>query len=192
MYPELAIREIIANAIIHQDFFVTGTSVMIEIYTNRFEVTNPGTPLIDTERFLDSPPKSRNEQMASFLRRIGICEERGSGVDKIVSQTEFYQLPAPIFESYGEHSMAILFSHKELREMDKTERIRACYLHAGLRYIQRDYMTNTSLRERFGIEKKNGAMISRVMKDTLNSGKIFIYDENVGAKARKYIPWWAR
>ncbi|WP_415396276.1 ATP-binding protein [Sulfurimonas sp. CS5] len=192
MYPELSIREIVANAIIHQDFFQTGSSVMIEIFSNRFEVTNPGTPLVDTDRFLDSPPKSRNEALASFMRRIGVCEERGSGVDKIVMQSEIYQLPAPIFETTNEHTIAILFAHKELKDMDKSDKTRACYQHASLRYIQRDYMTNTSLRERFAIEKKNISMVSKIINETLKEEKIYIYDESVGTKARKYIPWWAK
>ncbi|MBW6488910.1 ATP-binding protein [Sulfurimonas sp.] len=192
MYPELSIREIVANAIIHQDFFQTGSSVMIEIFSNRFEVTNPGTPLVDTDRFLDSPPKSRNEALASFMRRIGVCEERGSGVDKIVMQSEIYQLPAPIFETTNEHTVAILFAHKELKDMDKSDKTRACYQHASLRYIQRDYMTNTSLRERFAIDKKNISMVSKIINETLKEEKIFIYDESVGTKARKYIPWWAK
>jgi len=192
MYPELSIREIVANAIIHQDFFESGNSVMIEIFANRFEVTNPGVPLISTERFLDSPPKSRNEALASFMRRIGICEERGSGVDKIIIQSEVYQLPAPIFETRDNSTIAILFAHKELKDMDKQDKIRACYQHASLRYIQRDYMTNTSLRERFGIDTKNISMVSKIIKDTLDEKQIYIYDESVGTRARKYIPWWAR
>ena len=192
MYPELSIREIVANAIIHQDFFQSGNSVMIEIFTNRFEITNPGIPLVDTQRFLDSPPKSRNEALASFMRRIGVCEERGSGIDKIVLQSEIYQLPAPIFETRDEHTIAILFAHRELKDMDKQDKIRACYQHASLRYIQRDYMTNTSLRERFGIDTRNISMVSKIIKDTLNEEQIYIYDESVGTRARKYIPWWAK
>lgn len=165
---------------------------MIEIFSNRFEVTNPGRPLVDTDRFLDSPSKSRNEALASFMRRIGVCEERGSGVDKIVMQSEIYQLPAPIFETTNEHTVAILFAHKELKDMDKSDKTRACYQHASLRYIQRDYMTNTSLRERFAIDKKNISMVSKIINETLKEEKIFIYDESVGTKARKYIPWWAK
>ncbi|MCF6339763.1 MAG: putative DNA binding domain-containing protein [Sulfurimonas sp.] len=192
MYPELSIREIVANALIHQDFSQSGNSVMIEIFANRFEVTNPGKPLIDTDRFLDSPPKSRNEALASFMRRIGICEERGSGIDKVVIESEIYQLPAPIFESTNEYTIAILFAHKELIDMDKSDRTRACYLHAGLKYLQKNYMTNTSLRERFNIDKKNISMVSKIINATLKDKKIFIYDESVGSKARKYIPWWAK
>lgn len=191
MFPELAIRELVANAIIHQDFHSTGTAPMVEIFTDRMEITNPGLPLVKTDRFLDSPPKSRNEALASFMRRIGVCEERGSGVDKVVFQTEYYQLPAPLFETTGEHTRAVLFAHREFREMDKEDRIRACYLHACLRNVQRDFMTNTTLRERFGIEDKNSATASRIIKETIHAGLIRCHDETAGSKARKYLPWWA-
>jgi ATP-dependent DNA helicase RecG len=191
MFPELAIRELVANAIIHQDFHVTGTAPMVEIFSNRMEIINPGLPLVKIDRFLDSPPKSRNEAIASFMRRIGVCEERGSGVDKVVFQTELYQLPAPVFETTEEHTRAVLFAHRELKEMDKTDRVRACYLHACLRYVQRDYMINTTLRGRFGIEDKNSATASRIIKDTLKAGLIRCYDDSVGSKAKKYLPWWA-
>ncbi len=192
MYPELSIREVVANAIIHQDFFQTGNSVMIEIFAKRFEVTNPGEPLVDTDRFLDTPPKSRNEILASFMRRINICEERGSGVDKIVTQTEFYQLPAPIFRATNGYTISILFAHKELKEMNRMDRARACYLHCCLKYIQNDFMTNTTLRERFGIEVKNRSMVSKIITETIKDEKIVIYDESVGTKAREYIPSWAK
>lgn len=192
MFPELAIRELVANAIIHQDFHLTGTGPMVEIFSHRMEITNPGLPLVQTDRFLDSPPRSRNEALASFMRRIGVCEERGSGVDKVVFQTEFYQLPAPLFETSDDHTRAVLFAHRELKEMDKTDRIRACYLHACLRYVQRDYMTNTTLRERFGIDEKNSAVASRLIKEALDAGLIVSYDKNAGRKYMKYLPGWAR
>ncbi|MCL5961061.1 MAG: putative DNA binding domain-containing protein [Chloroflexi bacterium] len=191
MFPELAIRELVANAIIHQDFRATGTSPMIELFPNRIEITNPGLPLVNTDRFLDSPPKSRNEALASFMRRVGVCEERGSGIDKVVFETEFYQLPAPIFETTDQHTRAVLFAHREFREMDKEDRIRACYLHACLRHVQSDFMTNTTLRERFGIEARNSAMASRIIKEALTAGRIKVYDDSVGKKAKKYLPWWA-
>jgi len=191
MFPELAIRELVANALIHQDFHITGTGPMIEIFSNRLEISNPGLPLVKTDRFLDSPPRSRNEAIASFMRRIGVCEERGSGVDKVVSQTEAYQLPAPLFETTEEHTRAVLFAHKELKEMDKTDRIRACYLHACLKYVQHDFMTNSSLRERFRIDIKNSAAASRIIRETLDSGQIQCHDDTVGTRAKKYLPIWA-
>lgn len=191
MFPELAIRELVANALIHQDFQQTGTGPMIEIFDRRMEITNPGVPLVKTERFLDSPPKSRNEALASFMRRIGVCEERGSGVDKVVYQTEYYQLPAPVFEKTDEHTRCVLFSHREFKDMDKQDRIRATYLHACLRYVQRNYMTNSTLRERFGIEEQNSAMASRIIKDALGAGEIRPFDDSSSRKYMKYVPGWA-
>ena len=41
------VRELVANALIHQDFFVTGTGPMVEIFDDRIEITNPGAPLVD-------------------------------------------------------------------------------------------------------------------------------------------------
>jgi ATP-dependent DNA helicase RecG len=191
MYPEPAIRELVANALIHQDFSVTGNGPMIEIFSDRMEITNPGLPLVKTERFLDTPPRSRNEDIASVMRRLGICEERGSGVDKVVFQTEFYQLPAPLFETAEENTRAVLFAHRSFNDMDRADKVRACYLHACLRYVERNPMTNSSLRERFGIEEKNSAIASRIIRDTIEDGLVRPYDPDQGKKYAKYVPFWA-
>ena len=191
MFPELAIRELVANALIHQDFSVSGSGPMIEIFDDRIEITNPGEPLVDTERFLDSPPRSRNETLASLMRRVGICEKRGSGIDKVVSQVELYQLPAPLFEVPPGFTRVVLFSHKPLVEMDEEERVRACYLHACLKYVSRDYLTNASLRERFGIKEGNKAIASRRIREAIDAGMIKPFDEHAARRLMKYVPFWA-
>jgi len=191
MYPELAVRELVANALIHQDFFITGAGPMVEIFDDRMEISNPGKPLVNTERFLNTPPKSRNESLASLMRRFGVCEERGSGVDKVVFQTELYQLPAPIFEIAGDNTRAVLLSHRSLTNMDRDDRIRACYLHACLKYVNREYLTNSSVRERFGIDPRNIALASRLIKESVTAGEILAYDPGAAPKMMKYVPWWA-
>jgi predicted HTH transcriptional regulator len=191
VYPELAIRELVANALVHQDLFVTGSGPMIEIFEDRMEVTNPGLPLVDTTRFLDHPPRSRNEELADLMRRAGICEERGSGIDKVVFQTEFFQLPAPAFETPGDSTRATLWTPRKLIRMDQADRVRAVYLHACLRYVQRDYMTNTSLRARFGIEARNSALATRLIKEALAAGVVRAFDSAAGRKYMKYVPHWA-
>jgi predicted HTH transcriptional regulator len=127
LYPKIAIRELIANCIIRQDFSISGTSPMIEIFENRIEISNPGKPLIPTLRFIDHSPESRNEMLAKFMRRIKICEERGSGIDKVVEICELYQLPAPDFIDGDNFTRVILFAPKKLRQMDKKDKMRACY-----------------------------------------------------------------
>jgi ATP-dependent DNA helicase RecG len=95
LVPEIAIRELVANALIHQDLRMSGSSVMVEIYDNRLEISNPGDPIVPVERFIDGY-QSRNERLADFMRRMGICEEKSSGIDRVVHAAEMYQLPAPI------------------------------------------------------------------------------------------------
>jgi len=192
MYPIIAVRELLANALIHQDFFIRGTGPMVEIFSDRIEITNPGKPLVKTDRFLDSPPKSRNEALASFMRRIGVCEERGSGVDKTVFETEFYQLPAPLFEVIEDSTRATLFAHRPLLKMGRQARVRATYLHACLKYVQRESLTNSSLRERFGIQKENSATVSRIIKEAVSDKAIKLPDpESESRKFARYVPFWA-
>ena len=192
MYPEIAIRELVANAIIHQDFSEKGTGPMIEIFEDRVEITNPGKPLIDTLRFVDHSPQSRNEKLAYFMRRVNICEERGSGIDKVVSATEIYQLPPPNFIEENNFFRVVLYSYKSFEEMDKKDKIMACYLHCCLKYVSNDYMTNQTLRERFNIGKNSYPMASRIIADAIEAELIKDYDaENKSKKFAKYIPFWS-
>lgn len=191
MYPEIAIRELVANALIHQDFSLTGTGPTVEIFPDRIEITNPDPPPIDPLRFIDEPPRSRNEALASMMRRLNICEERGSGVDKVIFQVELFQLPAPDFQVTSTHTKAVLYAPKKLAAMDQQDRIRACYQHACLCWVSNKTMTNATLRERFGIAEANAAMASRIIRETVEAGLIKRSDpESKSRKHAKYVPFW--
>ena len=190
-YPEIVLRELIANMLIHQDFTETGTGPMVEIFDNRVEITNPGTPVIDVRRFLDLPAKSRNEKIARMMRLCHLAEERGTGWDKIAAAVELHGLPAPRVEVTNSHTRTAIFGPKDLAAMDRDERIRSVYLHACLRYVQDEPTTNASVRERFGIEDINKAQVSRALKEAADSGTIVIYDSTVGYRSRRYVPFWA-
>ena len=191
MFPAIAVRELVSNALIHQDFSVTGAGPMVEIFDDRIEITNPGEPLVNTDRFVDAPPKSRNEALASLMRRFRICEERGSGIDRVVAEVEAFQLPAPLFEAPEGSTRSVLFAHKPLSGMGKAERVRACYMHACLRYVTGQPMNNASLRERFDISKENSAQASRLLKEALDACVIAIRDPEAGTRSRTYLPFWA-
>ena len=165
---------------------------MIEIFSDRIEITNPGPPLIETLRFLDEPPQSRNEALAAFMRRLNICEERGSGIDKVIDAVEAHQLPAPAFLATESHTTAVLFSPRKLNEMKREDKVRACYQHACPRFVCRDVMTNTSLRTRFGIDEANAAIASRIIGDTIEER--LVKPRNAKSSSRKhaaYVPFWA-
>jgi ATP-dependent DNA helicase RecG len=191
LYPDLVIRELVANALIHQDFTLTGTGPTIELFEDRLEITNPGTPLVEPERFVDSPPQSRNEALAAMLRRMGICEERGSGWDKVLFEIEYHQLPPPLAEVTDQHTRITLFGPRPLTKMDKADRIRALYQHAALKYVMRENVTNTTVRQRFGLPDKDVAVASRLIREAVDAGAIGPYDPEAGPRAMRYLPWWA-
>ncbi|HEX4953819.1 MAG TPA: ATP-binding protein [Thermoanaerobaculia bacterium] len=192
MFPELAIRELLANALIHQDFAVRGAGPVVEVFADRMEITNPGAPLIDVERFLDMPPRSRNEKLAHLSRRLGLCEERGTGIDRVLTQIEAFQLPAPDFQVAGDNTRAILFAPRAFAKMTKQERVRACYQHAGLQWVCNAPMTNESLRKRLGIDERSYATASRVISDTIEAGLVRPFDPtSTSRRHAKYVPFWA-
>lgn len=192
LYPDIALRELIANALIHQDFSIGGSGTMIEVFKDRIEISNPGKPIIDVLRFIDHHPRSRNERLAHFMRRLNFCEERGSGIDKVIAACEAHQLPAPDFIDGNDYTRAIIYAPRPWKKMSKEGKIRACYQHCTLKYISGEYMTNSTLRKRFNIEEKNYTTASRVIADTAKSN--LIKDSNPMNKSRKhakYIPFWA-
>lgn len=192
IYPDIAIREFVANAIIHQDLSITGAGVMVEIFKDRIEITNPGTPLVDTNRFIDAAPKSRNETLASLMRRLNICEERGSGVDRAIEVIEEFQLPAPKFIRGDEYTRVIIYAPLPLTKMNNEDRIRACYQHTCLHYVHNEAVNNQSIRKRFNINKNNVSFASKIIADTIDAGFIKPSDpENISKKFASYIPYWA-
>ena len=191
MFPEIAIRELIANSLIHQDFGETGASVMVEIYSDRIEISNPGRPFISPDRFIDEY-QSRNERVADIMRRLGMCEEKGSGVDKVVASAEAFQLPAPDFRVSERRTTAILFAHRKFEEMDAGDRVRACYQHCCLRYVTNQHMTNQSLRGRFSLSEAKSETVSRIIRDAVDDRRIKLADPSSTSKRyTKYVPFWA-
>jgi len=190
MYPPIAIREFVANALIHQDFSIGGTSPMVEVFESRIEITNPGKPLISTLRFIDHAPRSRNEELASMMRRMNFCEERGSGVDRAIEQCEIYQLPAPDFTDDADFTRVTMFAPKTLRQMSREDKIRACYQHCCLLYVAGEKMMNETLRKRLAIDDKNYSTASRIITETVNAGLIRLDENSKSKKFAQYIPAW--
>ncbi len=189
LFPELAIRELVANALIHQDMTVRGAGPQIELFKDRIEITNPGRPLVRVERMIDLPPRSRNEALASLMRRMKMCEEQGSGLDKVIAVVEIFQLPPPLFREEEASMQVVLYGPRTFANMSVEERIRACYHHAILKFLSGDRMKNASLCERFGIESRNAAQASNIIKRALEADLIKAADPEHPRAG--YVPIWA-
>jgi predicted HTH transcriptional regulator len=191
LVPEVAIRELVANALIHQDLTVKGASVMAEIYSDRVEISNPGDPVVPVERFIDGY-QSRNERLADAMRRMGICEEKSSGIDKVVHAAEVFQLPAPDFRTTHRRTVVTLYGPKAFEEMDRDDRVRACYQHCALKWVMSERMTNQTLRERFQLPESKSAMVSQVIAATIEAGLVKPDEKTRGSrKYARYLPFWA-
>lgn len=191
LVPEIVMREILANALVHQDLTLKGSSVMVEIYSDRIEVSNPGRPVVPVERFIDGY-QSRNERLADCMRRMGICEERSSGIDRVVSTAEAYQLPAPDFRTVHDRTLVVIHGPRPFEEMDRGERVRACYQHSALLWVMSKKMSNESLRGRFNLPKAKSAIASQIISASIDAGLVKP-DQKVGAsrKYARYLPFWA-
>mgnify|MGYP001168480343 CR=1 FL=1 len=186
VYPEIALRELIANALIHQDFTVSGAGPMVDIFDDRIEFTNPGTllPGKRPDRLIGTTPESRNEKLASAFRRYRICEERGTGFQKVVSAVELFGLPPILFTPMENAFRVTLYAPRKFADMSQSERIEACYQHAVLQYLSSQTLTNTTLRERFKLHDKQRNQITNLIGDAVFAGRIRRKDVGSGNKPK--------
>ncbi|MEQ1531393.1 MAG: ATP-binding protein [Methylococcales bacterium] len=193
IYPEIALRELIANSLIHQDFTISGAGPMVEIFDDRIEFTNPGSllPGKRPDRLIGTTPESRNEMLASAFRRYRICEERGTGFQKVVQSVELFGLPPILFSSLENAFRVTLYAPRKFVDMSQSERIEACYQHAVLLYLSSQTMTNSTLRERFKLHEKQRNQITNLIGDAVAAGRIKRKDSGSGNKFAEYLPYWA-
>lgn len=191
-FPEMAIRELLANMMVHQSLEQRGTSPMVEIFFDRIEFSNAGAPLVAIERIVDTVPLSRNENMAGFMHRCGICEERGSGFDKVIAAIRADALMAPKIESQNnQFTKVTLYSKVDFDMTTKEDRIRTCYMIACLAFVTSEAITNTDIRNAFGLEEKDKVKASRIIRDTLDAKLIKPIDPETAPRYMKYVPFWA-
>ena len=94
-YPERAVTETVANAIIHRDYMQMGSEIHVDMYDDRLEIYSPGGmmdgKLIQQLNPLTVPSKRRNPLLADFFSRLGLMERRGSGMRKIIDAYKQYE-----------------------------------------------------------------------------------------------------
>lgn len=188
--PAIAVREILANAIIHQDLSSSGFGPTVEIFSDRLVITNPGKPLVDPDRFIDAPSKTRNNNLADLMRRLGMCEERGSGIDRAFTAIENMGLPSPLIQEISGQTVISIFGPRKFAQTSRIERLRACYYHACLCAERNEFMSNASLRERFKLGKNQYPQVSSVISDAIQEGHIKPLSADQANRNARYVPYW--
>ena len=116
--PEDALREAVTNAVCHRDYFEKGARVMVEIYDDRVEITNPGgAPKGITKENFGTTSVTRNPIIASLLHRADYIERMGTGIKRMTNAMETAGLESPIFQTEG-YFFKVIFK-RDLLHHDK-------------------------------------------------------------------------
>ena len=86
-YPESVVREAVVNALVHRDYSITGTDIMLAIFSDRLEITSPGRlpNTITTDGMKAGARYARNQTLVNIMRDYGYADARGMGVrNKII------------------------------------------------------------------------------------------------------------
>ena len=109
--PEIAIREAVINSVCHRNYFEKGAHVMVEVFDNRVEISNPGSlPHGMTLEDFGKRSLTRNPTIASLLHRIRYIEKMGTGINRMKEACREIGIPEPEFEITG--FFTILFRRK--------------------------------------------------------------------------------
>jgi ATP-dependent DNA helicase RecG len=112
-YPEEAVRELIANSIIHRDYKIIETYNQIRVFQDRIEIINPGClpPGISIDNIKEAQ-FSRNSIIAARLKDLRYLEEYGRGIDIVIKKMQDFDLPPPIFRNSVNSFEVILLGEK--------------------------------------------------------------------------------
>ncbi|PPH98174.1 MloB [Rathayibacter sp. AY1D1] len=190
VYSPKALREFIANALVHQDFDEQTTQIVVEIFSDRIEIRNPGEPMIEVTRFVDET-RTRNPDLAEAMRLAGVCEVRGSGVDRALAQIEGLLRPAPHFRAENGATTISLFAAADFSSMTIDDRAWSAFLHCCLRHQSGFRLTNASLRTRFGLPDSKATLVSQTITAAVDR-RLIKLDPRAGSSKRNaaYVPFF--
>jgi ATP-dependent DNA helicase RecG len=172
--PQVVLREAVANALAHRSYEMQGTSTRIELYPNLVRIVSPGgLPEPVTVENMRETQAARNLRVITVLRRLGLAEDAGRGVDVMVDSMIEEMLDPPLFEDSG-HSVAVTLPIRSavtpserawVREVeargliDPTDRILLVHAARGER------LTNARVRELIGVDAGEARQALQRLRD---------------------------
>lgn len=119
-YPEVALREVLVNAVAHADYSLTGMRIRVAIYPNRLEVENPG--MLPFGMTLDDlkagVSRIRNRVIVRVLRELGLVEEWGTGYRRVTQACEAGGYPPPMWQELGAALRVTFQPHPDIANKD--------------------------------------------------------------------------
>ena len=107
-YDRRAFREAFVNALVHRDFSRLG-AVHVKITADGLSISNPGGFIegVTLDNLLVADPRSRNPLLADVIKRIGLAERTGRGIDRIYEGMLRYGRPAPDYSMSNPYTVSV-------------------------------------------------------------------------------------
>ena len=139
--PEVAIREALVNAVIHRDYVHRGRDIKIGVYDDIVNIVSPGSlpNNITMEDIFNGRSESRNRVLANIFKELGLIEQWGSGIGRIVNTCKEYSLPTPKIEEENDFMNIEIVRKKEIPVNQSTEKQSITADYGRLRPITADY-----------------------------------------------------
>lgn len=118
--PEVAIREALANCIAHRDYSTHTARIQIDIYADRIEIINPGISLVPIDQLEKAPSATRNPLLMTYLKELGITEQKARGIRTIKISLKKAGLQEPSFENVNDSFRVTLYSSAFISNTDKS------------------------------------------------------------------------
>ncbi len=111
-YDRRAFREAFVNALVHRDFSTLG-AVHIKLDDDGLNISSPGGFIegVNLNNLLVAPPRSRNPLLADIIKRIGLAERTGRGIDRIYEGMLRYGRPAPDYSLSNAYTVTLFLSN---------------------------------------------------------------------------------
>ncbi len=159
--PITALREAIVNAVVHRSY-VSRDTVTVTILDDRVEVESPGSLLIRREQLGTGMYRTRNEVLARYLRGIGVCEMRGTGITRMREVCLAQGLREPMVEEIEDHVRVTFFRETGQDRVPALGIQERRMLHM---ISENPDITHEQLAEGLGISKPYVAKLIRYSKD---------------------------
>jgi ATP-dependent DNA helicase RecG len=117
--PIVALRETLANAIVHRDYSTYASRIQVDIYVDRIEFSNPGRSLVPLNILDIAHPESRNPLLINLFRDLNIAEQRGRGIRTIRSSLKRASLAEPTFQHRGDWFVATIYNSAFIKDNDQ-------------------------------------------------------------------------
>lgn len=159
-YPEVVLREVVTNSIVHRDYRKMHQPVKIAMFSNRIEIENPGNLMPGLTIFnLVHKRDWRNPLLAELMKKFGFGDMDGQGIDRLYAATLSIKVPPPIFNNQENSFTVILSAPKNYEEFNPDEKRLMIYILA----IMHDTLDNESIRNAFGISSEKASTLIKTM-----------------------------